>query len=474
MGDPMPSASETLFDMVIRGGRVVAGQDVIQADIGVHDGSIVALGRNLGAAQTEIDATGHVVMPGGVDVHAHIEQISAGGLLTADDWESATTAAAMGGTTTVLAFAAQHRGMNLPDVVADYTRRAEAGAIIDYGFHLMIGNPDSATLETDLPALIDAGHRSVKLFMTYDRLAVNDEQALEVLDVARRHGALVCVHAENHGMIAWMARRLLAAGKTAPKFHAEAHPRLSEIEAIRRIIDLARLVGAPLSIFHVSTREGAEIIHTARGEGIEVYGETCPQYLFFTAKDLDKPGMEGAKWMFSPPPRTDDDQAALWQALHTGALQILSSDHAPYAFTAEGKLSHGPDANFKQIANGVPGLGERLALAFDALSKQGNRGLVRFADMTAGQPARIYGLAPAKGTIAIGADADIVLWNPDRRVTLADETSHGKTGYTPYAGMTVQGWPQVVIRRGEIIARDDTLCARPGSGRMATRQKPGF
>jgi len=470
----MPTASSTHFDMLIRGGKIVAGRDVVQAEIAVSEGVIAALGRSLGTADTEIDATGHVVMPGGVDVHAHIEQISAGGLMTADDWQSATTAAAMGGTTTVLAFAAQHRGMNLQEVVADYTRRAEAGAIIDYGFHLMIGNPDAATLKTDLPALIDAGHRSVKLFMTYDRLAVNDEQALDVLDVARRHGALVCVHAENHGMIAWMSRKLLEAGKTAPKYHAEAHPRLSEVEAIRRVIDLARLVGAAVSIFHVSTREGAEVIQAARGQGFEVYGETCPQYLFFTAPDLDKPGLEGAKWMFSPPPRTSDDQAALWQALRCGTLQILSSDHAPYGFNADGKLKHGPDANFKQIANGVPGLGERLVLAFDALAREGDRGLVRFAEMTSGMPARIYGLAPAKGTIAIGADADLVLWDPDRSVTLSDENRHGKTGYTPYSGMTVRGWPQVVIRRGEIIARDDALCAAPGSGRMATRRKPGF
>lgn len=470
----MPTASDARFDMVIRGGTVVAGQDVIRADIGVRDGSIVALGRTLGPAETELDATGHVVMPGGVDVHAHIEQISAGGLMTADDWESATSAAAMGGTTTVLAFAAQHREMKLPEVVADYTRRAKAGAIIDYGFHLMIGNPDAATLETDLPALIDAGHRSVKLFMTYDRLAVNDEQALDVLDVARRHGALICVHAENHGMIAWMGRRLLAEGKTAPKYHAEAHPRLSEVEAIRRMIDLARVVGAPVSIFHVSTREGAEVIHAARGQGVEVYGETCPQYLFFTAKDLDKPGLEGAKWMFSPPPRTADDQAALWQALRSGTLQILSSDHAPYAFSAEGKLSQGPNPNFKQIANGVPGIRERLALAFDTLAREGDRGLVRFADMTAGLPARIYGLAPAKGTIAIGADADLVLWDPDRSVTLSDDDLHGKTGFTPYAGKSLRGWPQVVVRRGEVIARDDKLCAAPGSGRMAARRLPGF
>ncbi len=462
------------LDLVIRGGTVVSGQDVVEADIGVADGRIVALAEGLPQARDEIDAKGQIVMPGGVDVHAHIEQVSATGLMTADDWQSATTAAALGGTTTVLAFAAQHRSMRLSEVVADYTRRAAAGAVIDYGFHLMIGNPDPLTLETELPALIDAGHRSVKVFMTYDRLSVSDEHILDVLEIAKRHGALVCVHAENHGMIAWMSRKLLAEGKIAPKYHARAHPRLSELEAVRRVIDLARLVGAPVSIFHVSTREGVAAIRAAVGDGAEVYAETCPQYLFLTADDLDKPGLEGAKWMFSPPPRGHADQAALWQGLRRGDLQILSSDHAPYAYDDSGKLKHGPDATFKEIANGVPGIGARLALAFDAMAHDGPRGLVRFAEVTAANPARIYGMAPAKGVITIGADADLVLWDPDQHRTLTDADVQDRAGYTPYAGCTVRGWPRTVLRRGAVIVRDAVLCARPGSGRMIARQTPGL
>ncbi len=465
----MQNTTLDTLTLVVRGGTVVSGQDVIRADIGVAGGRIVALADGLPPAPEEIDATGQIVMPGGVDVHAHIEQVSATGLMTADDWESATSAAALGGTTTVLAFAAQHRGMKLSKVVEDYARRAAAGAVIDYGFHLMIGNPDAPTLDIELPALIEAGHRSVKVFMTYDRLSVSDEHILDILEIARRHGALVCVHAENHGMIAWMSRKLLAAGKTAPKYHAHAHPRLSEVEAVRRVIDLARLAEAAVSIFHVSTREGVAAIRAALGDGAEVHAETCPQYLFLGPEDLDKPGLEGAKWMCSPPPRGPRDRDALWKGLERGDLQILSSDHAPYAHDETGKLKHGPESSFKQIANGVPGIGARLVLAFDALAHDGARGLVQFARITAANPARIYGMAPAKGVITIGADADLVLWDPERRRTLRDADVADRTGYTPYAGRTVRGWPHTVLRRGAVIVRDGALCAAAGSGRMVAR-----
>lgn len=468
----MERATETSYDLVIRNGTVVCGMDLVEADIAVRDGKIVALGHGLGKGARELDAGGKLVLPGGVDVHTHIEQISATGLLTADDWASATASAVLGGTTTVLAFAAQHKGMNLRDVVEEYSERAEAGAIADYGFHLMICNPDAQTIDHDLPDLIDAGHRSVKVFMTYDRLALSDEHLLDVMDVAREHGALVCVHAENHGMIAWKGRKLVEQGKTRPKYHAEAHDRLAEREAIRRVIDLATLVDVPLSIFHVSSREGADAVREARATRRNVYAETCPQYLFTTAADLDRPMPDAAKWMFSPPARQPDDQAALWDALERGDLQIVSSDHAPYALDETGKLKAGPDASFKEIANGVPGVGLRLVLMFDVLARKGPAGIAAFAALTATTPARIYGLAPAKGVIAIGSDADLVLWDPDREQTITADLMPDATGYTPYADRRVKGWPETVLRRGEVVADGGRIRAEAGSGRMVSRRTP--
>jgi dihydropyrimidinase len=388
--------------------------------------------------------------------------------MNADTWESATASAAFGGTTTVISFAAQHVGMDLSRVVEDYAALARRGAMVDYSFHMIVADPTEATIREHLPALIREGHASIKVFMTYDRLLVQDEAMLDVLMAARENRALVCVHAENHGMIAWMGRRLVERGYTAPKFHAMSHPRVSEPEAFDRLIAMAALIDQPIMIFHVSTAEGAAAVRRARGEGLKVFAETCPQYLFLTARDLDKPGLEGAKWMCSPPPRTEADQEALWRALALGDLQTISSDHAPYAFDQTGKLSAGSNPSFKQIANGLPGLETRLPLLFDAMVSKGRLGVERFVDLTATAPARIYNL-PRKGSIAIGADADIAIWDPEKSVTLTDAMMHDRTGYTPYAGRTVQGWPVTVLRRGEIIVENGRLEARPGSGRFLPR-----
>ncbi len=457
------------FDMVIRGGTVATATDVFKADVGIMGERITALGERLGPGLSEINAKGHFVLPGGIDSHCHIEQLSAGGLMNADTWESATTSAAFGGTTTVISFAAQHVGMELPQVLEDYAGLATKGAIVDYCFHMIIADATERLIRHDLPAAIKAGHASVKLFMTYDRLRVQDEQALDVLLTARQNRALVCVHAENHGMIAWMGKRLLERGYTAPKYHAVSHPRGSETEAFERLIAMASLIDQPIMIFHVSTREGAAIIRRARGEGRKVFGETCPHYLFMTAADLDRPGLEGAKWMCSPPPRQADDQAALWQALELGDLQTVSSDHAPYRFDVTGKLSAGTNPNFKQIANGQPGLETRLPLLFDAMVSKGRMGLMKFVELTATEPAKIYNLHPRKGSIAIGADADIAIWNPRRKVTLTDAMMHDRTGYTPFAGRSVTGWPETVLRRGAVIVADGKRHAPAGSGRFLPR-----
>jgi dihydropyrimidinase len=457
------------YDIVIRGGAVVTASDTFQADVAVTGESIVAIGRDLGPGRREIDATGKFVLPGGVDAHCHIEQLSAAGIMNADTWESATASAALGGTTTVIAFAAQHVGMDLTRVVEDYAALARKGAIVDYSFHMIVADPTDVTLKEHLPALIREGHASIKVFMTYDRLRVQDEQMLDILLTARENRALVCVHAENHGMIAWMGKRLVERGYTAPKFHAMSHPRVSEAEAFNRLIAMAALIDQPIMIFHVSTAEGAAVVRRARGEGLKVFAETCPQYLFLTAQDLDKPGLEGAKWMCSPPPRTQADQEALWRALDLGDLQTVSSDHAPYAFDQSGKLSAGPNPTFKQVANGLPGLEARLPLLFDAMVSKGRLGAERFVELTATAPAKIYNLHPRKGSIAIGADADIAVWDPNASVTLADALVHDRTGYTPYAGRTVQGWPVLVLRRGEPIVENGRLRAAPGSGRFLPR-----
>jgi dihydropyrimidinase len=461
--------TEPLYDLVIRGGRVATASEVFDADVGILGETIAAIGRGLPSGKREIDARGKLVLPGGVDSHSHIEQLSAAGIMNADTFESATVSAAFGGTTTVISFAAQHVGMNLTQVVEEYHALARKGAVIDYAFHMIVADPTRETLEEHLPALIKQGHSSIKIFMTYDRLKVDDEPLLDILLAARQSGALLCAHAENHGIISWMVKRLIKAGYTHPKYHAISHARISEAEAFNRLIGMAALIDQPIMIFHVSTAEGAKVIRDARGQGLKVFAETCPQYLFLTADDLDKPGLEGAKWMCSPPPRRAADQEALWQALALGDLQTVSSDHAPYRFDETGKLRAGPDANFKQIANGLPGLETRLPLLFDAMVSKGRLGLEKFVELTATAPAKIYNLHPRKGSIAIGADADIAIWDPSREVTLSDAMIHDRTRYTPFAGSRLRGWPVTVLSRGRIIVADGKRSVETGTGRFLAR-----
>ncbi|KQU54679.1 dihydropyrimidinase [Bosea sp. Leaf344] len=456
------------FDTVIRGGTLATASEVVRADLGIRDGRIAAIGIGLPEGAQELDATGRLVLPGGVDTHCHIEQLSGGGLMNADTFETATRSAAFGGTTSVISFAAQHRGASLARTVEDYAALARKGAIIDYAFHLMVANPDAQTIATDLPALIQAGHRSVKVFMTYDAVQVDDQALLDVMLSAREAGALVCVHAENHGLLKWMGERLAKRGYTAPKYHAVSHPRAAEVEAFHRLIAFSELLDTPICIFHVSTAEGAAVIREARGRGVKIYAETCPHYLLMTAAELDRPGIEGAKWICSPPQRETADQEALWRALALGDLQILSSDHAPYRFDASGKLSAGANPPFKQIANGMPGLEMRMPMLFDAMVSRGRLGLSKFVELTATAPARIYDL-PGKGALAIGFDADIVLWDPQKTVTLTDAL-HCNTGYNPFAGRSITGWPETVLRRGEIIVADGALRAEAGSGRLLLRE----
>ncbi|MEZ5853432.1 MAG: dihydropyrimidinase [Hyphomicrobiaceae bacterium] len=458
------------YDLVIRGGTVATATETFAADVGVKGGEITAIGRNLGPGQKEVDAKGRLVLPGGVDAHAHIEQVSGMGVMNADNFESGTGSAALGGTTTVVCFAAQHKGKSLTKVLDDYHALAKKGAIIDYALHMILADPTARVLKEELPPLVKSGHASIKLFMTYEHTKVDDEQLLDTLIAARENKALVCVHAENNGMISWMGRRLVERGYTAPKFHGPHHPRLCETEAIYRLAAFSELVDQPVIVYHVSTDEGARVIREARGRGVKMFGETCTQYLTLTVDDLNKPGIEGAKWVCSPPLRWKSDQEALWQALDRGDLQFISSDHAPYRFDDTGKLLKGPNPAFKEIANGMPGLELRLPLLFDAMVSKGRYSVNRFVEWTSTAPARMYGLSPRKGSICVGADADICIWDPKRRTTITDATTHDNTGYTPYAGRTLEGWPTTVVRRGEIIADDGKLKASAGSGQFLPRQ----
>ncbi len=455
------------LDLVIRGGKVATAGKTLDCDVGIRGGRIAELGAGLKGERT-IEARGKLVLPGGVDSHCHVEQVSSFGILCADDFYSATVSAAYGGTTTIVPFCAQHRGDSLAAVLADYHQRAKAKAVIDYGFHLIIANPDAQTLGTDLPAAIGSGIRSFKIFMTYDRMRLMDEQILDVMATARRDGALVMVHAENHGMISWLAGRMVKQGNTLPRYHAICHTRGSESEAIQRIVALAELVDCPILIVHVSTPEGIEAIRQERARGLKVYGETCPQYLFLTAKDIDI-GLAGAAFCCSPPPRDKAAQEACWQGLKDGALQVYSSDHAPYAMDAKGKLPKGEATTFKEMANGVPGLELRLPLLFTFGVQAGRITLDEFVQLTATRHAEIYGLAPRKGVIAVGADADLAIWDPEKKVRITKDLVHDLTGYTPYEGRELKGWPVTVLSRGEVIVDDGKLSAERGRGQFLAR-----
>jgi dihydropyrimidinase len=280
---------------------------------------------------------------------------------------------------------------------------------------------------------------------------------------------MVSVHAENDAMLAWTARRLLERGHAAPKYHAISHPRAAEAEAVGRLIAMAALVDQPVVVFHVTTEGSMAAIRDAQTRGQKVFAETCPQYLFLEASDLDKPGLEGAKWMFSPPARDAADRAAIWRGVQNGTFQMVTSDHAPYRFDDSGKLAAGPDPTFKQIANGIPGIELRLPLLFSEGVGKGRIDLCRFVELCCTNPAKIYGLHPRKGTIAIGADADLALWDQGRTVAITDETTHDAVGYCPYAGMRLTGWPVTVISRGEVIVDQGELLAERGRGRFLPR-----
>jgi dihydropyrimidinase len=468
----MSDTSVTKFDLTVRNGRISTDTETWFADIGIVDGKIAAIGPDLAPGKQDIDAAGRWVLPGGIDSHVHIEQLSGMGVMCADDFYSGTVSAAFGGTTTIVPFAAQHRGMKIPQVIADYSRLAAEKAVIDYGFHLILADPDEAALSTDLPQAIRDGITSLKVYMTYDKLKLDDYQLLEVLSLAAREGALLMIHAENHDMIRWLAQRLLDNGHKAPKFHGVAHDPLAETEATFRAVSLSRLLDVPVLIVHVAGQEAVKVIRDARALGAQVFAESCPQYLFLTADDLDQPDLEGAKYCCSPPPRDKASQEAVWEGFKDGTLAVYSSDHAPYRFDETGKLPKGDATGFKDMANGVPGIELRLPLMFSEGVMGGRISIEQFVALTATNHARMYGLAPQKGSIAVGADADLVLWNPERETVVSHAMLHDNVGYTPYEGRTLRGWPEVVLSRGRVVVQDNVLQVERGSGRYIARGRP--
>jgi dihydropyrimidinase len=461
------------FDLTVRNGTVATAADTFSADLGIRDGRIAAIARGLAPGTRDIDAAGRLVMPGGIDSHCHVEQRSSTGRMCADDFYTATVAAAFGGTTTIIPFAAQHKGDSLLAVTDDYALRAAEKAVIDYAFHLIIADPTPHALDVELPQLIRRGITSFKVYLTYDLLKLSDGEMLDVLAVADRERALVMVHAENHEIIRWIARRLLERGHTAPKFHMASHHPLAEAEATHRVIALSRLLDVPVLVVHVSGGEAVQTIRAAQTLGARVYAETCPQYLFLEAADADRPGLEGAKWCCSPPPRDAASQEAVWRGLQDGTFQVFSSDHAPYRFDETGKLPHGAATTFKDMANGVPGLQVRLPLLYSEGVGRGRLTLGQFVALTATQHARLYGLADRKGDIAVGLDADLAIWEPDLEVTLTAAMMKDNVGYTPYEGRTVRGWPTTVVSRGRVVVAAGELRAERGSGRFVPRGVPG-
>lgn len=460
------------FDLVLRNAHAVTAADEMLCDIGIRDGVIQALGRGLSKGHREIDAAGRYVLPGGIDAHCHLDQPMSDGSVMADDFISGTRSAACGGTTTVIPFAAQMKGASLRAAVNDYHSRADGKAMVDYSFHLIVSDPTATVLGQELPALIEEGYTSFKLYMTYDDMKLNDRQVLDVLDVARRERAMAMVHAENTDAIAWLTERLELAGRIAPKYHAAARPFLVEREATHRAISFAELIEVPILIVHVSSREAAEQIRWAQTRGLHIHAETCPQYLFLSEEDLDKPDCEGAKCICSPPPRDKANQAAIWQGLTNGTFDIVSSDHAPFRFGGtEGKFVAGHNPSFSKIPNGIPGLETRLPLLFSEGVLKGRITVRQFVALTATNAARLYGLYPRKGTLAVGADADIVLWDTGSTRRIENARLHHNVDYTPYEGIEVSAWPGLVLSRGEVVAEGGEPVAAAGRGRFLPRAR---
>jgi dihydropyrimidinase len=461
------------FDTIIRGGTIATAADTFACDIAIRDGRIVALGHDLGAAETIIDATDRLVLPGGIDSHVHFAQPSGDGIVMADGFATGTRSAAFGGNTTVLPFCLQQKGQTLRDALRNYHAQADGECHVDVAFHLIVTDPTDQVLGQELPALVQDGYTSLKVFMTYEGMALSDRELLETMAVARETGAVLMVHAENFDAIRFLTDRLERAGNTAPRFHATSRPIPVEREATHRAISLSELVDVPIMIVHVSNRGAMEEIRRAQQRGLNVMGETCPQYLVLTEKDLDQLNMEGSKYVCSPPPRDVDSQNACWEGLQQNVFSVFSSDHCPFRYDdPHGKLAPKGRTSFRWVPNGIPGVATRLPILFSEGVVKGRIDLNAFVALTATNHAKIYGLYPRKGTIAVGSDADIALWDPKRKVTIRHDLIHDGSDYTPYEGLEVTGWPVLTMVRGRVVIDDGVLVGAKGYGTYLQRTRP--
>jgi len=461
------------YDLVITGGTIATASDTFMADIAIRDGQIAAMATDLALDADEvIDASGCYVLPGGIDSHVHISQPSGEGIEMADDFESGTRSALCGGNTTVMPFCLQEKGQGIREALNGYHALAEGNSYTDISFHLIISDPTEAVLGQELPAAVEDGYTSFKVFMTYDQLRLRDDQLLAAFDVARRHGANVLVHCENEDAIKYLIDQHEAEGNLRPSAHATTRPSVVEREATHRALSLAEVVNMPITIVHISNRATIEEISRARARGRPVVAETCPQYLFLTADDLDGMDWEGAKFVCSPPPRNTDEQAACWEAIENGTFDLLSSDHCPFRYASKtGKLNPKGKKDFRYIPNGIPGVETRQPLLFSAGVMTGRIDINRFVALTSTNHAKAYGLYPRKGTVAIGSDADIAIWDPNVTRQISHDALHDRADYTPYEGIAVTGWPITVILRGHVMLRDGEIEGAKGEGKYQSRNR---
>ncbi len=452
--------------MLIRNATVVTAGDVVTADVLVRGETVAEIGRALPTeGRRVIDATGKLLMPGGIDVHTHLD-MPLGDTASTDDFETGHIAAACGGTTTHIDFATQEKGQTLAQALENWHLRAEGKACIDYGFHIAVADWNDA-VAASLPGLVQEGVTSLKLYMAYkDRLMVNDAAILRALQIAAKVGLLVMIHAENGDVIDLLTAQLLAAGHTAPRYHAQSRPAIAEAEATRRAIALAEIAAAPVYIVHLTSAQALDAVRCARHRGLPVYAETCPQYLTFTADDLARPGFEGAKFVCSPPLRTAADQKALWRGLALGDLQVVATDHCPWNF--HGHKDRGK-SDFSRILNGLPGIEERMKIVYTYGVETGRLSLPQFVALTATTPAKLFGLYPRKGTIAPGSDADLVLWDPEARGVITARTQHSRVDHTPYEGIRYRGRPDRVWVRGRLVVEGGEWVGTKGQGEFLKR-----
>src|SRR5215212_4560060 len=451
---------------IIRNGRIVTAVDDYQADILVEDGKVAMIARSIDfEADRVIDAAGRLVIPGGIDPHTHME-LPFGGTSASDTVETGTIAAAHGGTTTIIDFAVQYKGQALNEALDAWHAKADGRTSIDYGFHLICTDlPDHRLAE--MPALIDQGVSSFKLFMAYPGVfLVDDGTIFKAMTIAGERGGLICMHAENGVVIDIIVKRALAEGKTAPKYHALTRPTKAEAEGVHRAIALAEIAHAPVYIVHLSCDDSLQEVTRARDMGVPAYAETCPQYLFLDYSVYEKPGFEGAKWVMTPPIREKWNQEKLWRGLQFNDLQVVATDHCPFCFKEQKELGRN---DFSKIPNGGPGVEHRMSLVYNGGVVGGRISVNRFVEITSTAAAKIFGLFPRKGTIAVGSDADLVIFDPDEEMTISAKSHHMNVDYSCYEGVKVRGVTKTVLSRGELVIEEGKYVGKPGRGQFLKR-----